>query len=281
MSSPLSSFGHGLSNLLGWAYTFAWGISFYPQLTLNYKRKSVRGLSLDFLALNVFGFLCYSTSTTGLLLSPIVRKEYGDRHNGGIPNVRLNDLIFALHALLLTTLTWLQSFYYKRDITQRVSSITRTTLTLLSMTIICLVIWTKDSESISSKHHHYFQWIDLVIALSTIKVWISFAKYLPQAILNWRRKSTVGWSIQNIILDFTGGVLSLAQMILDAGLDNDWSSMTSNPGKLGIAILSISFDVVFLLQHYVLYPQNLDLPLYQNQVVDDQHNQEESESLIA
>ena len=50
---------------------------------------------------------------------------------------------------------------------------------------------------------------------------------------------------------------SSAQMILDAGLDNDWSSMTSNPGKLGIAILSIAFDVVFLVQHYVLYPQSL------------------------
>jgi cystinosin len=77
------------------------------------------------------------------------------------------------------------------------------------MTIICLLIWTLDSESLSSRHHHFFQWIDLITVLSTIKVWISFAKYLPQAILNWRRKSTVGWSIQNIILDFTGGVLSL------------------------------------------------------------------------
>ncbi|PLW22317.1 hypothetical protein PCASD_15297 [Puccinia coronata f. sp. avenae] len=257
MSSPLAVFGHGVSNLLGWVYTLAWGVSFYPQLTLNYKRKSMRGLSLDFLALNVFGFLCYSASTIGLLLSPIVRKEYGDRHNGGAPNVRFNDLIFALHALVLSILTWLQSLYYKRDVTQRVSPLTRTALTLLSMTIICLLIWTLDSESLSSRHHHFFQWIDLITVLSTIKVWISFAKYLPQAILNWRRKSTVGWSIQNIILDFTGGVLSLAQMVLDAGLNNDWSSMTSNPGKLGIAILSIAFDVVFLIQHYVLYPQTL------------------------
>jgi len=257
MSSPLGVFGHGVSNLLGWVYTLAWGVSFYPQLTLNYRRKSVRGLSLDFLALNVFGFLCYSASTIGLLLSPVVRKEYGDRHNGGVPNVRFNDLIFALHALVLSTLIWLQSFYYKRDVTQRVSPLTRTALTLLSMAVICLLIWTLDSESLSSRHHDYFQWIDLITALSTIKVWISFAKYLPQAVLNWRRKSTVGGSIENIILDFTGGVLSLAQMVLDAGLDNDWGSMSSNPGKLGIAILSIAFDVVFLIQHYVLYPQTL------------------------
>lgn len=257
MSSPLAAFGHCVSNLLGWVYTLAWGVSFYPQFMLNYRRKSVRGLSLDFLALNVFGFLCYSASTFGLLLSPVVRKEYGERHNGGVPNVRFNDLIFALHALALTTLTWLQSLYYKRDVTQRVSPVTRTAITLASMMIFCLIVWTIDSESISSSHHHFFQWIDLITALSTIKVWVSFAKYLPQAYLNWKRKSTVGWSIENIILDFTGGVLSLAQMLLDAGLDNDWENMSSNPGKLGIAILSIAFDVVFLIQHYLLYPQGL------------------------
>lgn len=30
--------------------------------------------------------------------------------------------------------------------------------------------------------------------------------------MNWKRKSTVGWSIGNILLDFTGGSFSLLQM---------------------------------------------------------------------
>jgi len=34
--------------------------------------------------------------------------------------------------------------------------------------------------------------------------------------MNYRRKSTVGWSIYNILLDFTGGILSILQMILNA-----------------------------------------------------------------
>lgn len=34
--------------------------------------------------------------------------------------------------------------------------------------------------------------------------------------MNYRRKSTVGWSIGNILLDFTGGTLSMLQMILNA-----------------------------------------------------------------
>ncbi len=32
--------------------------------------------------------------------------------------------------------------------------------------------------------------------------------------MNFRRKSTVGWSIGNVLLDFTGGSLSIVQMFL-------------------------------------------------------------------
>ena len=32
--------------------------------------------------------------------------------------------------------------------------------------------------------------------------------------MNFRRKSTVGWSIGNVLLDFTGGTFSLLQMFL-------------------------------------------------------------------
>ena len=32
--------------------------------------------------------------------------------------------------------------------------------------------------------------------------------------MNFRRRSTVGWSIGNVLLDFTGGALSILQMFL-------------------------------------------------------------------
>lgn len=47
------------------------------------------------------------------------------------------------------------------------------------------------------------------------KAGITFVKYLPQVYLNYKRKSTVGWSIANIFLDFTGGSLSLLQQLID------------------------------------------------------------------
>lgn len=49
---------------------------------------------------------------------------------------------------------------------------------------------------------------------SYIKLTITIIKYIPQAWFNYQRKSTIGWSIGNIFLDFTGGSLSICQMFL-------------------------------------------------------------------
>lgn len=48
--------------------------------------------------------------------------------------------------------------------------------------------------------YNYAMWIDLLYYLSYIKLTISLIKYMPQALLNFKRKSTVGWSIHNILL---------------------------------------------------------------------------------
>ena len=39
---------------------------------------------------------------------------------------------------------------------------------------------------------------------------------MPQVLLNWKLKSTMGWSIGNVLLDFTGGFMDIAQMVLQA-----------------------------------------------------------------
>jgi cystinosin len=49
-----------LSKVCGWLYFLAWSSSFYPQVHLNVKRRSVVGLSLDFVLLNVTGFTTYA-----------------------------------------------------------------------------------------------------------------------------------------------------------------------------------------------------------------------------
>lgn len=61
-----------------------------------------------------------------------------------------------------------------------------------------------------------FHWLDFLNVCGYVKLAITLIKYVPQAVMNYRRKSTVGWSIGNILLDFTGGILSMLQMILNS-----------------------------------------------------------------
>ena len=82
---------------------------------------------------------------------------------------------------------------------------------------------------------------------------MTVTKYIPQAWANYKRKSTEGWSIGQILMDLSGGVLSIAQLIIDSSLQKDWSGLTGNPVKFGLGNVSIVFDILFMTQHYVLY----------------------------
>ena len=82
---------------------------------------------------------------------------------------------------------------------------------------------------------------------------MTVVKYIPQAWANYQRKSTAGWSIYQILLDVIGGVLSIAQLVIDSSLQSDWSGITGNPVKLGLGNVSIFFDIIFMVQHYILY----------------------------
>ena len=100
--------------------------------------------------------------------------------------------------------------------------------------------------------------LDVLYYLSLVKMAVTLIKYCPQVYLNAIRKSTVGWSIVNILLDFSGGILSVAQSVLDAVDAQDWTGITGNPIKTFLGVVSIAFDVVFMLQHYVWYPNRVD-----------------------
>ncbi|GAA5976224.1 hypothetical protein JCM5350_001387 [Sporobolomyces pararoseus] len=236
-----------LDSLLGWTYTIAWSLSFYPQFILNYRRKSSTGLSSDFVAINPTGHFSLLIVNLALYLSSTVRRQYQSRHEGHLPQVRLNDVYFSAHATLLASLTLLQSFYYKRDPSQRISTFNRFFLAFVLVSTI-LLFFVAASSTFSR-----FEYFDVITYLSYIKLYISFAKYVPQVRLNHSRKSTVGWSIENILLDLTGGTLSLAQLVLDSWSAHDWRGITGNPAKLGLSVLTLGFDFIFIVQHYILY----------------------------
>ncbi|CAD6937175.1 unnamed protein product, partial [Tilletia controversa] len=186
-----------LSTACGWIYTAAWSASFYPQVVLNARRKSVSGLSLDFAFLNNFGFLCYAVFNLAFFASPLVREQYRARHGGHDNIVRLNDVAFAVHAFILTCVTVVQTMTYHRAPDQRTSKPIRILIAIFALIVtvsalVCLITGGKTSSGKSVP----LEWLDFVQILSSIKLCITFIKYLPQMLLNYRRKSTLGWSIE-------------------------------------------------------------------------------------
>ena len=100
-----------ISAALGGLYFVAWSVSFWPQVLLNKQRKTTVGLSPDFAVLNAFAFAAYSAYTLSLYASPRVRHQY-KRHHDHAPEVRFADVLFCLHALLLSSVTVGQIAYY-------------------------------------------------------------------------------------------------------------------------------------------------------------------------
>lgn len=231
------------SAVIGWIYFVAWSVSFYPQIYENWKRKSVVGLNFDFLSLNIVGFVLYSLFNCGLFWNTEIEDEYMRRYPTGVNPVQVNDIVFSLHASVATVFTIIQCFLYERG-NQRVSWTARGFLSVFAVFVLISLIlaWTD-----------VIKWLDFLTYCSYVKLTITLIKYVPQAYMNYRRKSTEGWSIGNIFLDFTGGILSMLQMILNAYNYNDWESIFGDPTKFGLGLFSVVFDIFFIVQHYCLY----------------------------
>ncbi|KAI8902682.1 PQ loop repeat-domain-containing protein, partial [Globomyces pollinis-pini] len=233
-----------LSAVLGWIYFTAWSLSFYPQIILNFNRKSVSGLSVDFVYLNFIGFLCYTIYNLYFYYSDLARNQYLQRW-GSENVIQINDLFFSIHALTLCFIAIVQTWTYKATISEPLSRWARLYIAGSGVGVTIFSVLVSRGDVLL---------LDLLYFLSLVKMGVSLLKYTPQVILNHRKKSTVGWSIENILLDLTGGLFSLGQLIVDASILNNWTAITGNPVKFGLSMTSIVYDAIFIVQHYILYP---------------------------
>jgi cystinosin len=257
-----------ISAIIGWIYFSAWSISFYPQIWTNYHRKSVVGLSIDFQLLNILGFGCYTIYNTALFCIPAIRQQYKAIHDGQLPAVHINDVAFSVHAFLATSITLTQCFLY-RNINNDTNHTKLSMYSKLAVGIAVGVssVWagiiflfpdvdrpptpcTKSSCPIES----FFTWLTWLYWVSAIKFLVTLIKYIPQVVLNCQRQSTKGWNVWNVLLDFEGGLLSLTQQIIDAVFCGSLTPLIGSPIKAGLSFISIMFDVIFIVQHFVLYP---------------------------
>ncbi|KAK0156063.1 Cystinosin [Merluccius polli] len=212
-----------VNKVIGWIYFVAWSISFYPQVWENWRRKSIFNI--------------------GLFWVPYIKEEFLKVNPNGVNPVDTNDVFFSLHAVLLCLVYICQAAVYERG-GQTVSRTSR---------VLLLISWTFAFVSLFVAVAKVITWLDYLYYFSYIKLGITLVKYIPQAYMNYKRKTTVGWSIGNVMLDFTGGTFSILQMILQSYNNDEWGLIFGDPTKFGLGLFSVLFDVLFMVQHYCLY----------------------------
>ncbi|XP_055532111.1 cystinosin homolog [Wyeomyia smithii] len=232
-----------ISLLIGWSYTACWSIGYYPQILLNHRRKSVVGLSFDFLHINVVGHLSYAIFNSFMYWNSFIEQEYFNRHPHGLNPVIGNDVGFAIHATIATGYTILQCYIYdsgENSLSTGAKGIIGTYLVIIVVSL---------TMALFGKQH----WLDFLYVLSYIKLSTTLVKYFPQAYMNYKRQSTEGFAIMNRLLDIAGGLFGILQMVINAWNFDDWRSIIGDVVKFGLGIFSILFDLVFIIQHYLLY----------------------------
>lgn len=195
----------------------------------------------------------------------LFQQEYFDRHPHGLNPVIGNDVGFAVHASVATGYTILQCYIYQNN----GNTVSPTAKVIIGTYLVIIAI--SASQAVFGAIH----WLDFLYILSYIKLSTTLVKYFPQAYMNFKRKSTEGFSILNRLLDIAGGLLGIVQMVINAwnfggslmklliniasnygvclSISDDWQSIWGDPVKFGLGLFSILFDVVFIVQHYVLY----------------------------
>ncbi|XP_052891192.1 cystinosin homolog [Anopheles moucheti] len=210
-----------ISMLIGWTYTVCWTIGDYFQAWTSYRRKSVVGLSIDFLFLNIVGNCCYATFNVVLFSSEFIEAEYFRRHPFGLNPVVVNDVGYAVHAVFGNLVLITQCYIYHSGGTG-LSTVVKLLISGYVMMVSVFCILTVEQQ---------MHWLDFLYILSYVKLSTNLIKYIPQVLMNYQRKSTEGFAISNRLLDITGGLLSLLQMVLNGWNYDDWQSIVGSPDE--------------------------------------------------
>lgn len=153
--------------------TLCWSASFYPQPILNWRRRSTRGLAIDFPTVNVLGFVCYMIYTAVFLYSPLIRQQYAARHPlSPEPSVRFNDLAFAVHAVILSSIvysmfwSWIWGFNVSRF--QHVSGLIAGVFWGCIVAVVAVLLLITSQGKGNSLDPSAWAWIDAVRHLDSL-----------------------------------------------------------------------------------------------------------------
>lgn len=193
-----------------------------------------------------------------------VREEYavkhtpkltanGEPHPPNYPLIQINDVAYTVHGLLCALVIYSQVHFlkFKRSKHQHISKYTQ--LLLAGVCSLCLIMCI---TVVCFPHSTTLHLLDVAEILAYVKVTMSTVKNIPQLLYNHKRRSTKGWAVNATILDFAGAVFSISQLVLDAYRSHHMENIFGNSSKLSLALVTIAFNIMFLVQHFILYPNS-------------------------
>ena len=184
------------------------------------------------------------------VLSPLVRQEYYDKYHS-TSSVQIKRYYFCSSCFLITAFTiWQIKIYSPSSVWSTLSSWNKVISPALIVFAMCYAVGCvfHHQQIGSSPDNSWFTWLAFINTLSLVKLGLSICKYLPQLFLNFTRRSTKGWSIGNVLLDFTGGLLSTGQQVMDCAFTGNWIALSMVIGKnLVLGSISILYDIFSLL----------------------------------
>lgn len=235
-----------LERIFGVIYFVTWSATFYPQITLVFRRKNSGGLSTDFMIINVTGFISYSIFTFSSFYSSKAAEAYIQR-TGYAPQVVQSDILFAAHGAIMCTVLICQLFYYPPRTPPKPANLFVTSV-IFGFVIAGLIACLLDM----------FDWYVYLRFAGNVKVLASLVKHFPQVWLNRARESTVGWSYTMVLFDVIGGLFSVGQQALRSFRMGSLAPFTSNYAKTFLAVESLAFDFFFIAQHMMWYTDRHD-----------------------
>jgi hypothetical protein len=142
--------------------------------SLTYLSRLDTGVSLEFLSLNLLGFIAYSIFSIAFLLSSKIQQQYRNTHNGNENLVRWNDAAFALHAFFMAAWQFGCMFFFKRAPGQHVAiwakALSGVGVSTILAALTACIIGGGDDDSI-------IRWLDFVNICSYVKLVITLVKY--------------------------------------------------------------------------------------------------------
>lgn len=235
-----------INAILGWSYMVCWGCSYYPQFYLNFKRWSVAGFSIDYGVLNTLAYFSYCIVMCSMYWDPTIKAIYFEEHPHTQIPVEIPDLASVLHNTVIIASLGLQCLFLPRA-GQRLTPVSYVCTAAFFLAPLLALPFAAVGT---------INWLSFIHVFSYIKIGISLVKYAPQAYMNWRRKSTAGYSPVNITLDFAGSTFLVLQLVLLALNRSDIYSMIGNPAKFGVGFASWCFTSLFMVQNFILYRNN-------------------------